>query len=870
MSDKQLIPSYVDADFDTIKARLKTLLSKVDNFQDYDFEGANITLLMELNAYVGDLQTFFTNRLAQNIHTETADQYEVVHSLVRQQGYEPTGYIGSELTLTITVNRVETDTNINFFEIDDQLHIPRGFRIDTGLTTDDGDPIYYTVTEAFTYDCTEADVVAGFCTFDIIPRQGDPIQQILEFTGEDIVANQIVLPFKNWDMGTYPYESGVPSIVVTVGENEIVWERISDFFDEISGLREVDNAYMLQFDKYERYILAFSLTRNVPTLDDTIKVYVIETLGADGVVAINTYDTLNGVGTKPVSSTILGVQDIPFIENITQTVTVPDTQYDLINTQPSAGGANPQSLDELKLAGKSAAHRQYRNVTKYDYIGTLEARSDVTVANAWGEQEQNPDTMITTNYNRAYLSLIPTEWDNDNDSNISLFNTPVGGTFANDYVDKSLDFPLAYNTTWTDQILEYIEPYKMLSIWEEFILPELVYFKLDIGLTVKRTYNFTTIQQTVKNKLIWYFSAVNREFGDEIDFREITKYVLDSNNVSPDDDFAAVRGINSLVIRDILTYRYMEEQDVTTTPIVASGTGLIVDYTHEGGVLTTITVGTTGGTLYVIGDTISVDAVNSGTGLQVSTSASAGVITSIDSIFIPGSGYNVGDVLRILVPNASGDATLRVDAVNGTGGVTAVSLIFGGTSGYVSWATAQASEGDAVITVTEVTDGTGAVISVEITDGGTGYAYTGTSLEEIKASTTPISASGTGFTVDYKQTSGVITTVTINTIGNSYTTSDTVSVDGGNDDSTITIDSVDVNGGITAITITGGGTGYTYTIDNLSIYDDNIVGDFPHFVELGYTENNVDTMYNTMEPIKLGFNQFPRLADEFLIFINEG
>ena len=84
--------------------------------------------------------------------------------------------------------------------------------------------------------------------------------------------------------------------------------------------------------------------------------------------------------------------------------------------------------------------------------------------------------MITTNYNRAYLSLIPTEWDNGNDSNISLFTTPVGGTFANDYVDKFLDFPLAYNSTWTDQLLEYIEPYKMLGICEEFILPELVYF----------------------------------------------------------------------------------------------------------------------------------------------------------------------------------------------------------------------------------------------------------------------------------------------------------------------------------------------------------------------------------------------------------
>ena len=222
---------------------------------------------------------------------------------------------------------------------------------------------------------------------------------------------------------------------------------------------------------------------------------------------------------------------------------------------------------------------------------------------------------------------------------------------------------------------------------------------------VKRTYNFTTVQQTVKNKLIWYFTAENREFGDEIDFREVTNYILDTNNVSPDDSFTAVRGINSLVIRDILTYRYMEEVDVSTTPIVASGTGLVVDYTHEGGALSTVTVGTTGGTLYVVGDTVSVDGGND----------------------------------------------------------------------------------DSVITITEVTAGTGEVVTMEITTAGTGYEYTAAP-----------------------------------------------------------------------------------TLDNLSIYDDNIDGDFPHFVELGYTENNVDTMYNTMKPIKLGFNQFPRLADDFLIFINEG
>ena len=703
MSDKQLIPNYIDADFDTIKARLKTLLAKVDEFQDYDFEGANITLLMELNAYVGDLQTYFTNRLAQNIHTYTADEYETVHSLVRQQGYEPTGYIGSELTLTITVNRIETDTNTNYYELDDQLYIPRWFSVDTGLKTDDGDNIIYTLTEPYTHDVTQTNVDLGFAVFDIVLRQGIPLQTPLEFTGEDIVANQIVLPFKQWDSGTYPYESGIPSIVVTVGENEVVWERLSDFFDEISGLRSVDTAYMMLFDKYKRSTLNFSVTREVPTIDQNIKVYTLETLGLDGVISTRTFDTANGVGNKPVNSTVLGTPEVPFITNITQDVVVISGQYDVLNDQPSAGGGDPQSLEELKVAGASNAHRQNRNVTRVDYIGSLEERSDITVANAWGEQEQNPDALIGPNYNRVYISLIPTEWDNGSDSNISLFTTAVGGEFVNDYADKTLDFPLVYNGDWTDQILEYIEPYKMLSIWEEFILPELVYFRVDMGIKTKRSYNYTIVKEAVKSKLDWYFQSINREFGEELDFRVIQEFILDMNNISPTDDFSAVRGVQSLVVRDMLTYRYMEELNVATTPLVASGTGLVVDYKQEGGVISTITLNT-GGATYVVGDTVTVDG--------------------------------------------------------------------GGTL--------------AILTITEV-DGTGAATIISLTSGGDGYAYTADP-----------------------------------------------------------------------------------TVDNLSIYEDNIDGDFPHFVELGYGENNVDTVYNTLKPIKLGFNQFPRLATDFCIFVNEG
>jgi hypothetical protein len=431
------------------------------------------------------LNTYFANKLAQNIHTETSNIYEVVHSLVRQQGYEPSGYIASELVVSVTVN-TEDGNGVVYAEQGDQLYLPQWFKINTGLTTSAGEAIYYCLPEAFTYDITEADTTAGYAQFDITLKQGVPQQAPLAYTGSDIVGNQIILPAKKWDMGMYPYD-GSPSIVVVVGDDMEVWTRESDFYDDISGLVEIDNSYMLSFDKYKRYALTFSNTRNIPTVDQDISVYVMETLGLSGSVASKVMDTANNIGVKPVTDTVLG-STVPFISNITKSTTI----YNLVNTNPSFGGADPQELDELKEAGKASAHSQNRNVTKLDYKGNLEKRSDVTKANVWGEQEESPGVLRPTFYNKAYISLIPTEWDvampvldiNTNYSNIPMERLPVTGEFVSNDPNKTLDFPDYYNSSWTDAILEYSEPRKMLGIWEEFILPDLVYFRVDFGLKV--------------------------------------------------------------------------------------------------------------------------------------------------------------------------------------------------------------------------------------------------------------------------------------------------------------------------------------------------------------------------------------------------
>lgn len=560
-----LTPNYRDIDFQTMVARLRTLLSNTDTFRDYDFEGANITILMELVSYVGDLNTYFTNKLAQNIHTETANVYEVVHSLVRQQGHEPSGYVGAELVVGVRVYMAD-GVNPPYYQVGDELSVPQWFKLDTERTTDAGEKIYYILTEPYTYQVVQADVSNGYLDIQLTLRQGT-LTVIDTYTGLDIVSNQIILPFQKWDMSTYPYDESPPSVQVLVGNGETSWTRINDFFDDISGLVEENNAYMLLYDKYQRSVLTFSNTRNIPELTDPIVVYLLETLGLDGAVSSRVWSVDKTTtpsrwaqenGTVPDTDTVLD-NDVDFLTN-NNTGKIPTEQYVVYNDSGSSGGSNPQSIDELKEAGKYAAGSQQRNVTKKDYIGSLERRGDITVANAWGEQEENPNTLVLENYNKAYISIIPAEWENGNDNNVLLNGVTINNSFSRNLA-VALQFPAeytldnVYNPAWEAELLTYLEPRKMLGIYEVFVLPELVHFRFDFGLKVRRSYNWTQVKEAVKSKLNYYFQNSNREFGEIIDFREIVEYILDVGNTSPTDDFALVRGVQYLTVRDIMTYR---------------------------------------------------------------------------------------------------------------------------------------------------------------------------------------------------------------------------------------------------------------------------------------------------------------------------
>jgi len=504
-----LIPQYLNLDFNTMKARLNDLLRTNPVFRDYDYEGNNITILTELVCYLGALQTYYLNKIAKNQYMETADIYETVHTLSRLRGYNPQGMISNRTILSLAVSGAD-------FVQGDVLYIPAWKSIESPSLIDvDGNTIKYSTVD---YITETIPVTASFpytLTSDINIRQGNILS--LVYSGTDLIDNKINLPLFDFDYDD-DISNTVPSVEVVV--NDILWSRVPDFYSEISGLETIDTVYMFRYDKYERYIIEFASFRDVPVATDNIYIKVLKTLGADG-----------GAGSATIT-----LPETEFIYNQTQVKWCNNEQITVTNLLASTGGASPETIDEVKQNSESSLGVQRRCVTKNDYVDFLQERSDVIVANVWGEQEVAPSGSIYE-YNKVRVSVIPDSWG----SGTITYTTPSAGIIT----------PTAWVTTYRDLIASYLEPRKMLNAYEAYIVPELVYFTYRIGYKAKRTYDATLVALDILAKLEYYFQAQNRSFNENISHTNVVDYIMDTTKVSATNDFPYTAGIQNLIIRDI-------------------------------------------------------------------------------------------------------------------------------------------------------------------------------------------------------------------------------------------------------------------------------------------------------------------------------
>ena len=81
--------NYADLDFDQIKTSIKDYLRANSNFTDYDFEGSNLSVIVDTLAYNTYITSYNTNMVTNEVFIDSATLRENVVSLARNVGYVP-------------------------------------------------------------------------------------------------------------------------------------------------------------------------------------------------------------------------------------------------------------------------------------------------------------------------------------------------------------------------------------------------------------------------------------------------------------------------------------------------------------------------------------------------------------------------------------------------------------------------------------------------------------------------------------------------------------------------------------------------------------------------------------------------------------
>lgn len=106
------LTNFSNLDFDQIKTTLKAYLRSNSNFTDYDFEGSNLSTILDVLAYNTYITSYNANMVANEVFIDSATLRENVVSLARNIGYTPRSRKSSRATVSFFVD-LTGETNVS-------------------------------------------------------------------------------------------------------------------------------------------------------------------------------------------------------------------------------------------------------------------------------------------------------------------------------------------------------------------------------------------------------------------------------------------------------------------------------------------------------------------------------------------------------------------------------------------------------------------------------------------------------------------------------------------------------------------------------------------------------------------------------------
>jgi len=103
--------NFTNLDFDQIKSSIREYLRANSNFTDYDFEGSNLSTLIDVLAYNTYISSYNANMISNEVFIDSATLRENVVSLARNIGYVPHSRSASRANISFFVDTTAFTTS---------------------------------------------------------------------------------------------------------------------------------------------------------------------------------------------------------------------------------------------------------------------------------------------------------------------------------------------------------------------------------------------------------------------------------------------------------------------------------------------------------------------------------------------------------------------------------------------------------------------------------------------------------------------------------------------------------------------------------------------------------------------------------------
>ena len=365
--------NFTNLDFDQVKTTLTDYIQSNSNFTDYDFQGSNLSTIIDLLAYNTYITSYNANMVANEVFIDSATLRENVVSLARNIGYVPRSRKAARATISFYV-----DTT-NIAPAPASLTLKAGPVAGTSGTFGNNSYIF-SILEDITVP-----VVDGTASFnDIKVYQGTLLNSSYTYSSQD--------PNQKFIIPNAGVDTELISVTVRPNEQSTISHKYS-LQDSLFNIDSSSRVYYIQEIEDERYQIFFG---------DGIFGRALE----DGNFITINYITTAGDGGNGVSS-------FSFNGRITYTRNAADytvtSGISLLTTGLiSSGGEMIESVDSIKKYAPRIYASQNRALTANDYEALIPSKiyPETESISVFGGED-----LVPPQYGKVFISIKPRTGD---------------------------------------------------------------------------------------------------------------------------------------------------------------------------------------------------------------------------------------------------------------------------------------------------------------------------------------------------------------------------------------------------------------------------------------------------------------------------